>query len=123
MKKNYKNEKRKYENNVIYQISIGEYDYIGQTSRPLEMRVQEHINSKKSPIHQYIKNHNAQEMNIKIIQHLPSEKKLDRKETKAIARYIIRNGKKKSYKQLLNVDFKGLDTMSMKELKDLARNY
>lgn len=123
MKINYKNEKRKYENNVIYQITIGEYAYIGLTTRPLEMRIKEHIYSKTSPVNQYIRNNNIQEINVKIITKLPSNKKLDKKETKAIAQYIIYNSKKKSFKNLLNIDFKGLDKMSIKELKDLVANY
>lgn len=120
---NYKNENRKYENNVIYQITIGEYNYIGLTSRPLEMRIKEHLYNKESPVNQYIKENNIQEINVKILNHLPSSKKLDKKETKAIAQYIVYNSKKKSFKNLLNIDFKGLDTLSIKELKEIIRKY
>ena len=123
MRINYKNENRRYENNVIYQITIGEYVYIGLTSRPLEMRIKEHIYSKSSPVNKYIKENNITEINVKIITKLPSNKRLDKKESQAIARYIVYNSKKKSFKNLLNIDFKGLDNMSIKELKELIRNY
>ena len=85
MKINYKNENRKYETNVVYQISIGMFDYIGQTSRPLEMRIKEHLYSKNSEVNQFIKANDIKEIKVKILYHLPSNKRLCNVETKAIA--------------------------------------
>jgi Uri superfamily endonuclease len=121
MKINWKNENRKYENNVVYQITMGEYAYIGQTSRPLIMRVREHLYSKTSEVHNFIENNDIEEINVKILYHLPSNKKLDKKETKAIAQYIRYNSKKKGFKNLINKDFKGIDKKSIEELKDLIK--
>ena len=121
MKVNWKNENRKYENNVVYQITMGEYAYIGQTSRPLIMRVREHLYSETSEVHNFIENNDIEEINVKILYHLPSNKKLDKKETKAIAQYIRYNSKKKGFKNLINKDFKGIDKKSIEELKDLIK--
>ena len=119
----YKNNNRKYENNVIYQISIGNYNYIGLTSRPLDIRVHEHLYHASSPIRQYIKANNIDTINVKIICKLPTNKRLDKKETKAIAQHLLYKGKKQSFTYLLNRDFKGLDNMSIEELKDLISRY
>lgn len=123
MKINWKNKNKKYQNNVVYQINIGEYSYIGQTSRPLIMRVREHLYDKRSEVNQFLKGSNTKEINIKILYQLPSKKKLYNTETKAIAQFILYNSKKFSYKHLINKDFKKTDEMSIKELKDLVSKY
>ena len=119
----YSNSKRKYEYNVIYKISIGNYSYIGLTSRPLDIRIHEHIYNKNSSVKQYLTQHNdINTISVKILASLPSDKKLDKKETKKIASYIIKNGKNKSQETLLNKDYKGLDKLTIEELRELVRN-
>jgi hypothetical protein len=68
-------------------------------------------------------NTNIDTINVKILASLPSDKKLDKKETKKIASYIIKNGKNKSKNTLLNKDYKGLDILTIEQLKELVRNY
>jgi len=94
MRINYKHEKRKYETNVVYQITMGMFDYIGQTSRPLEMRIKEHLYNKNSEVRQFIDTNDLEEIKVKILYHLPSNKRLYNMETKTMAQYIVYNSKK-----------------------------
>lgn len=116
-------ENKKYQNNVVYKITIGDKTYIGETKRPLDTRIKEHIRDKRSEVNKYIQENNIQEIQVKILQEIDNERKLYGKETQSIARYIISNSKKKSKENLLNKDYKGLDKMTMKQMKDLVKSY
>lgn len=106
--------------NIIYRITlIGDETkyYIGRTSRPLKTRVQEHINNSKSQVYKYLQNNEITTFKVDILDKCYYKQLLDVKETKAIIRHLLKHGKKNS--GLLNKDLKGLDELSIKELKIL----
>lgn len=114
-------EKNLKDNNIVYRISLIKDNqvkyYIGKTSRPLKKRIWEHLNNKKSQVYKYLQSNEIDTIKIDILERCYFTQLLDVKETKAILRHLLRYGKKNS--NLLNKDLKGLDSLSIKELKIL----
>ena len=109
--------------NVIYKVTLYQTDkepmyYIGKTARELKSRLYEHTHNVKSAVYQYVKRHNIGVIKIEVIDTCKYIQQLDTKETLAIAKHIIKYGKKKH--RLVNKDFKGLDKLTMRELKELS---
>jgi len=107
--------------NIVYRLTLISGNnikyYIGRTNQTLQKRLYQHLNNKKSQVCKYLQNNTIDTIKVDILERNYFTQLLDLKETKILLRHLLKYGKKNS--NLLNKDFKGLDKMSVKDMKIL----
>lgn len=120
------NKEDKKRTNVIYQITLfvgnhnKQYHYIGKTKRELQKRIKEHIYKKNCTIYNFINTNKVKTIKIDILKQCNYYNKiiLDTFETIEICKYFKKRGTKNNKNnRLINIDLKGLDTYSLKDIK------
>ena len=112
-------------NKIIYQITccvgphLKEYHYIGYTKRTLEKRLQEHLFT-NTAVTKFIKINDVRCVRAEVLEECEYEQLLDSAETRHIANYILKRGTKANKRNhLINIDLKGLNRYTLKNVKSI----
>lgn len=112
---------------VIYLITLRtgshryKVHYIGKTKRELHKRMEEHIKNKHCPVGQCIYENELDKIYVEVLYECSEDDRinLDMFETRELCRYYSKRGTIKNERnRLINRDLKGLDTYTLKAIKE-----
>lgn len=123
----YKKDEIATKKDVIYEITlkVGKHNkslhYIGKTKRNLQKRMEEHIKNEKCPVGKAIRDYGLDKIYVDVLYECENDDRinLDMYETRELCRYYSKRGTKANQKNhLINRDLKGLDTYTLKDIKN-----